>query len=87
MNEIIALLLGGIIGMLWLGSSGSALFSSAMIFLLSTNTPTPDHPKLWQLGLFFLKVGSVLFGSGYILVAFLEGELVQKYQWLTQQQL
>jgi len=86
-NEIIALLLGGIIGMLWLGFSGSALFSSAMIFLLSTNTPTSDHPKLWQLGLFFLKVGSVLFGSGYVLVAFLEGELVQKYQWLTQQQL
>lgn len=87
LNEIIALLLGGIIGMLWLGSSRSALFSSAMIFLLSTNTPTPEHPKLWQLGLFFLKVGSVLFGSGYVLVAFLEGELVQKYQWLTQQQL
>jgi chromate transporter len=86
-NEIIALLLGGIIGMLWLGSSGNVLLSSAMIFLLSTNTPTPDNPKLWQLGLFFLKIGSVLFGSGYVLIAFLEGELVEKYQWLTQQQL
>jgi len=86
-NEIIALLLGGIIGMLWLGSSGNVLLSSAIIFLLNTNTPTPDKPKLWQLGLFFLKIGSVLFGSGYVLIAFLEGELVEKYQWLTQQQL
>jgi chromate transporter len=86
-NEIIALLLGGIIGMLWLGSSGNVLLSSAIIFLLNTNTPTPDNPKLWQLGLFFLKIGSVLFGSGYVLIAFLEGELVEKYQWLTQQQL
>ncbi|TVQ45661.1 MAG: chromate efflux transporter [Gloeocapsa sp. DLM2.Bin57] len=87
-NEIIALLLGGIIGMFWLGRFSGTLFSSAMIFLLNTNPSTPaDSPKLWQLGLFFLKIGSVLFGSGYVLVAFLEGELVNNYQWLTQQQL
>lgn len=42
---------------------------------------------LWKLGLFFLKVGSVLYGSGYVLVAFLEGGLVQDYGWLTKQQL
>jgi chromate transporter len=43
--------------------------------------------SLWKLGLFFLKVGSVLYGSGYVLVAFLEGGLVHEYGWLTQQQL
>ena len=42
---------------------------------------------LGALGLFFLKVGSVLYGSGYVLVAFLEGTLVHEYGWLTQQQL
>ena len=41
----------------------------------------------WKLGLFFLKVGAVLYGSGYVLVAFLEGGLVKDYGWLTQQQL
>ncbi|MEX2472667.1 MAG: chromate efflux transporter [Gemmatimonadota bacterium] len=41
-------------------------------------------PKLF---LFFLKVGSVLYGSGYVLVAFLEGGLVSDYGWLTQAQL
>ena len=43
--------------------------------------------SLWKLGLFFLKVGSVLYGSGYVLIAFLEGGLVKDYGWLTQQQL
>ncbi|HEX7702309.1 MAG TPA: chromate efflux transporter [Kofleriaceae bacterium] len=33
---------------------------------------------LWPLLLFFLKVGSVLFGSGYVLLAFLRGDLVQR---------
>jgi chromate transporter len=44
--------------------------------------PTP-------LGLFavFLKIGSVLFGSGYVLVAFLRTELVERLHWLTPQQL
>lgn len=36
---------------------------------------------------YFAKVGSVLFGSGYVLIAFLQSDLVEKYQWITQQQL
>ncbi len=43
--------------------------------------------SMWKLGLFFLKVGAILYGSGYVLVAFLEADLVQQYQWLTRQQL
>ena len=43
--------------------------------------------SLWKLGLFFLKIGAVLYGSGYVLIAFLEGGLVKDYGWLTQQQL
>jgi chromate transporter len=37
--------------------------------------------------LFFLKVGSVLFGSGYVLLAFLRADLVERWGWLTLQQL
>jgi len=36
---------------------------------------------------YFIKIGSVLFGSGYVLIAFLQDDLVSKYQWITQQQL
>jgi chromate transporter len=42
---------------------------------------------LWPLFLFFLKVGSVLYGSGYVLLAFLRAGLVEKWGWLTHEQL
>ena len=35
----------------------------------------------------FLKTGSVLFGSGYVLIAFLRADLVERLGWLTQGQL
>jgi chromate transporter len=103
-GEIAALILGGVIGMLWLraGSLGWGGSKSALIFL----SPGLSHPwstavvaaavagattmatvSLWKLGLFFLKVGAVLYGSGYVLFAFLEGTLVDDYGWLTNDQL
>lgn len=42
---------------------------------------------LGPLFLFFLKVGSVLFGSGYVLLAFLRADLVERYGWMREQQL
>ena len=41
----------------------------------------------WPIFLFFLKVGSVLFGSGYVLFAFLRADLVTRWGWLTETQL
>jgi chromate transporter len=35
----------------------------------------------------FLKIGSVLFGSGYVLLAFLRADFVQRLGWLTERQL
>ena len=42
-----------------------------------------------QLGLFlsFLKIGAVLYGSGYVLVAFMRSEFVTRLGWITNQQL
>ncbi len=35
----------------------------------------------------FLKIGSVVFGSGYVLLAFLQNEFVEHLHWLSEQQL
>lgn len=60
-----------------LPSTGTVvLFSSATI-----------PPSLARIALFFLKVGAVLYGGGYVLLAFLEQGLVRQHAWLTQQQL
>jgi chromate transporter len=45
------------------------------------------RPSTSQIGFFFLKVGAVLYGGGYVLLAFLEQGLVQQHAWLTRQQL
>ena len=52
----------------------------------ATATPTVSV-GLWPLFLFFLKVGSVLYGSGYVLLAFLRSGLVERFGWLTETQL
>jgi len=46
-----------------------------------------SRPSVYRIGLFFFKVGAVLYGGGYVLLAFLEQGLVQQHAWLTHQQL
>ena len=47
----------------------------------------PATASLWPLFAIFLKIGSVLFGSGYVLLAFLRADFVQRLGWLTERQL
>jgi len=42
---------------------------------------------LLRLFLSFLKIGSLVFGSGYVLLAFLQTEFVERLHWLTEKQL
>jgi chromate transporter len=41
----------------------------------------------WRLFAVFVKIGSVLFGSGYVLLAFLRADFVERLHWLTERQL
>lgn len=43
--------------------------------------------SLWRLFLGFLKIGSILYGSGYVLIAFLQDEFVTRLDWLNPQQI
>lgn len=43
--------------------------------------------SLLSIALVFLKLGVVVFGSGYVLLAFLQADLVDRLHWLTQPQL
>jgi chromate transporter len=47
----------------------------------------PTGSQLWQLFATMLKIGAVLYGSGYVLLAFLRGNFVERLGWLTDQQL
>lgn len=69
-------------------------FASALIMPPLFDLPAPlqvvagSAPvDLTQLFLIFLKVGAVLYGSGYVLLAFLRNDLVLRLGWLTDQQL
>ena len=62
---------------------GTGSTASAAAVAASVSAPV----SVWALTGFFLKVGSVLFGSGYVLLAFLRADLVQRWGWLTDQQL
>jgi len=44
-------------------------------------------PGIWPLFYVFLKIGSIVFGSGYVLLAFLRADLVAHRAWLTDGQL
>ena len=54
--------------------------------LFALGTPLSSF-SLTSLFLFFLKTGAVLFGSGYVLLAYLKADLVERWHWLTSAQL
>lgn len=56
------------------------------LFLQSVPAATSTF-GLWPLFLFFLKVGAILYGSGYVLLVFIRADLVERWHWLSESQL
>jgi chromate transporter len=69
------------------GRGGVQLRQLAPIVPLSAGAAVISTVTLPGLFWVFLKIGSVLFGSGYVLLAFLRADLVERLHWLTQGQL
>ncbi|MGH7767254.1 MAG: chromate efflux transporter [Candidatus Binatia bacterium] len=98
-NEILLLFAAGFIvmavqnlkqGSTMCGFTGLTAPALAPLFTLAGDPSVTMAVKpvtLTALTLFFLKIGSILFGSGYVLLAFLRADLVDRWHWLTDQQL
>lgn len=90
LNEIIALLGAGFLGFAYFSikNNRSNLNSSFIFPILLSKTSFSVLTQLTNLNVFltFLKIALVLYGSGYVLFAYLDAELVEK-GWLTRQQL
>jgi chromate transporter len=88
-NALLLLVAGALVVLLWENRTrlrpSSASFAP-VLFALGGAGATVSAP-LWRIFLVFLKIGSVTFGSGYALVAFLERDVVHTYGWLTNGQL
>jgi len=84
--EVVAILMGGFIALVWMGLTRDRLTSVIPLVAVLTETVRSDVSAM-KLFWVFLKVGSILFGSGYVLVAYLQGELVESLAWLTENQL
>lgn len=67
--------------------AGSLVLAPALIGSGALGAAAAKPFGLVPLLLFFIKVGSILFGSGYVLLAFIRADLVERYGWLTEAQL
>lgn len=94
-NEI-ALLFGGAAVVLLVRSGrrlrnagGLAMLTALPLLKIPLSVLPAGIVPFSQTGLFlsFLKIGSVLYGSGYVLFAFFDSEFVRRLGWLTNQQL
>jgi chromate transporter len=89
--EVALMFIGaGIVGILYYGSlfkrTPPAALSVTVAPVLAKLAPTASSSILGKLLLFFLKAGSLTFGSGLVIVPFLEQGLVQQFGWLDQRQ-
>jgi len=90
-NEVLLLFAGGAVMMLiknrhWLLNSRPPTAMAALP-LLTGIAAAPAAFSLWTMFLTFLKIGAVLYGSGYVLVAFLRADFVERLGWITEAQL
>jgi chromate transporter len=85
-NELVLLAAGGIVvAVLRLGTKHPWTAIGLVVPVAAVTTATSVN--LLTIGAVFLKAGALLYGSGYVLLAFLRGDLVERLGWLTDAQL
>jgi chromate transporter len=93
-NEVVVLLAAGLAGILLYARPGWLRSRPSLLLMAWGPLALPILPavawvddRLLRLAFFFLKVGALLFGSGMVLFAFIQRDVVDGFGWLTQQQL
>lgn len=87
-NEIALLFAGGLVFLVFANLQRLRDVHPAILLPIGGAVLTQSIPfSLSTLFLTFLKIGSVLYGSGYVLLAFLRNDFVLRLGWLTDQQL
>jgi chromate transporter len=88
-HELVVLLVAGVIAAVVISRPRSTTQTLAFLAAAPAAAATGAAASfsLGALFLAFLKVGAVLFGSGYVLLALLRADLVERRQWLTEGQL
>jgi chromate transporter len=88
-SEVALLFIGaGIVGVIYYGtfrrraSFGTTLLVAAPMLPLAPMAPLASASTLGKILLFFLKAGALTFGSGLVIVPFLQQGVVQQYGWL-----
>lgn len=91
-SELSLILAAGLLGMLgfmvkagWRHDGGSLKNLAPFLLLqgIALSTPFTSLKLFW----IFIKIGALLFGSGYVLIAYMDGELVQNLGWISREQL
>ena len=97
-HELVVLLVAGVVSPLLAGAApwrrrlavlagATACWGSSSGVAAAAATVAPAAFSLWALFLVFARIGAVLFGSGYVLIAFLRADVVERLGWLTERQL
>lgn len=88
-HELLLLVAAGSAAALWANRRRLRPGRVSLVMLLAGGEPVPSPaaPSLWRLLLVFLEIGSILYGSGYVLVAYLQRNLVAERSWLSEQEL
>lgn len=90
-NPLVALLGAGLLHAMWVSARRMSTPPAAAFFLgaggIAAMSSAVVPVSLTKLFLIFAKIGAVVFGSGYVLLAFLRADFVGGTHWLTEGQL
>ena len=89
-DEVIIIFSAGILGVASYFINKNRVMPIMYLLFVSTNTHnlfSVINDKFVNLGLYFLKIGFILYGSGLVLFAYIHNDMVNTFHWLSEKQL